>query len=96
MEVPVTIRLKIFKQIWIDEITELFVSSINEYGHNTSLQTHPHKNGRRSTSFCWSCLEDIQQFLALSMLGGSVEFSVSRDMFINNPFYSHPIAIFII
>lgn len=84
--------IEIFKQIWTDEITEIFVSSINKYGENMSLQCRPHNKGSRNTHFKRTTSEEVQHFLAVCLLGGSIQFSVVRDMFSNNPLYYHPIA----
>jgi len=43
--------IEIFKQIWTDEITEIFVSPINKYGENMSLQCRPHSKVSRTTHF---------------------------------------------
>jgi hypothetical protein len=81
--------IEIFKQIWTDEITEIFVSSINKYGKNMSLQCRPHN---KSTHFKPTTSEEVQHFLAVCLLGGSIKFSVVRDLFSNNPLYYHPIS----
>ncbi|CAI6349268.1 unnamed protein product [Macrosiphum euphorbiae] len=84
--------IEIFKQIWTDEITEIFVSSINKYGENMSLQCHPHNKGTKNKHSKRRISEEVQHFLAVCLLGGSIQFSVVRDMFSNNPLYYHPIA----
>ncbi|XP_025200925.1 piggyBac transposable element-derived protein 4-like [Melanaphis sacchari] len=84
--------IEIFKQIWTDEITEIFVTSINKYGENMSLQCRPHNKGSRNTHFKRTTSEEVQHVLAACLLGGSIQFSVVRDMFSNNPLYYHPIA----
>lgn len=61
--------IEIFKQIWTDEITEIFVSSINKYGENMSLKCRPHNKGSRNTHFKRTTSEEVQHFLALYLLG---------------------------
>lgn len=57
-----------------------------------SLQFRPHNKESRSTHFKPIASEEVQHFLAVCLLGGSIKFSVVRDMFSNNPLYYHPIA----
>lgn len=86
--------IEIFKQFWTNEIIDIIVRSINTYGEKMKVKDRPHKKGCR-TNFKETCSEEVQHFLALCLLGGSVKFSVVRDMFSDNPLYYHPIARYV-
>jgi len=84
--------IEIFKQFWTNEIIDIIVRSINNYGEKIKVKDRPHKKGSRSTHFQQTCSQEVQNFLGLCLLGGSIKFSVVRDMFSDNPLYYHPIV----
>jgi len=77
--------------LWTREITDMVVSSTNNYGVKLTSQIRPHKKHCRAAEFKKVDAEEIYTFLAICLLSGSVKFSVIRDMFSYNPLYYHPI-----
>ncbi|CAI6347078.1 unnamed protein product [Macrosiphum euphorbiae] len=57
-----------------------------------STLERPHKKGSRFSNFQLTCSQEVQNCLGLCLLGGSLKFSVVRDMFSDNPLYYHPIV----
>lgn len=84
--------IEIFNQIWTDDILDIIISSTNNYGQNLALKNRPHNKNSRSATFKNTDKEEINKFLGLCLLFGSVKFSVLRDAFSNNPLYYYPIA----
>lgn len=56
-----------------------------------ALKNRPHNKNSRNFTFKNTVKEEINKFLGLCLLFGSVNFSVLRDAFSNNPLY-YPIA----
>ncbi|KAL4082669.1 hypothetical protein QTP88_029730 [Uroleucon formosanum] len=83
--------LEIFDMLWTREITDIIVSSTNNYGVKLTSQSRPHKKNCRIAEFKKVDAEEINKFLAICLLSGSIKFSVIRDMFSYNPLYYHPI-----
>jgi hypothetical protein len=73
--------IEIFKQFWTNEIIDIIVSSFNNYGERMSTSERPHKKGSRFSKFQQTCSQEVQNFLGLCLLGGSLKFSVVRDVF---------------
>lgn len=78
--------IKIFNQIWTDVILDIIISSTNNYGQNLALKNRSHKNSRSAT-LKNTDKEEINKFLDLCLIFGSVKFLVLRDAFSNNPLY---------
>jgi len=84
-------HIQIFEMLWTSEITDIVVSSTNNYGIKLTSQIRPHKKHCRTAEFKKVDAEEINKFMAICLLSGSMKFFVIRDMFSYNPLYYHPI-----
>lgn len=83
--------IHIFEMLWTRDISNILVSSTNNYGVKLTSQIRPHKKHCRITEFKKVDIVEMNKFLAICLLSGSIKFSVIRDMFSTNPLYYHPI-----
>lgn len=81
----------VFKLLWTDEITNLVLNNSNEYGHNMSVSTRPHRKNNRTTKFNPIDHEELEKFIGITLLRAQIGFPVLRWAFSSDPLFFHPV-----